>query len=216
MSQVSRRGQGTKRRATKTGWVPRAPTVKSEVKKILAQTVEKKFVDVSINKGDLDKNGYLNLISTIAQGTTQSTRIGDGIFPKSISFRLMASMITSGTSVQFRYCIIQWNENSTPSVANILQTSGTDMVHVSPFNFQYKKQRFQFLHDSGPVFCTYGTVDHSSGLVVIPLSQKAIHYTPASSTDSDTRFYFLACCFLDAPATDLGLRTIIRMTYTDA
>jgi len=200
--------------------------VQKQIKTVLAQSVERKFIETRLDISTPDLTGILQQLNTIPQGSTVSTRVGDSLVLKSLVWRARLQYIEgSGDGVgTYRFIIFQWLPNSLPTTAQILETVGTDAVFLNHFNHANRKQ-FKVLFDSncgyvvGPQLgagTTYKTATHLQAtypLSVInyfPLNN--LEYTAASSTDSTGRLYI--AMFADAGSL-VSWKFDIRTNYTD-
>jgi len=215
----TRRQRGVKR----SGRVP--PTVVNQVKRELARNLERKFTHITYDSDAPDVNGTVTPLSTVAQGTTKSTRIGDVIHAKSLSFRAFISVNQSSYPEQMaRFMLIKWYPNSTPSVANIIESPNAgNFTVLSHLNNDYKNS-FEVLFDSGPlllsrsdsgsgIYVPYALGAYSSGLEVIKLNN-TMRYTTASSTDCDNRLYLV--CVTASATQRVAFQLDFRFSYTDA
>lgn len=221
-----RRGTGTTRRVQK-GFSP--SSVRSEVKKALADVLERKHVNIYTDTSStMPVAGALAQLNTCAQGTTATTRVGNAINYKSLVARADVSPVNPthatiyGHSV--RFVIFRWLANSTPSVANVMAdvSSGTRLL-LSPFNHEYRSQ-FKILYDSGKInlqqawgaaapFEGWTTGAVSIPLIVKPLTGIKAVYDGSSSTNSTNRLYVLYAGDV-ANLADLHLYT--QLNFTDA
>lgn len=110
----------------------------------------RKLINVEFKHKDLDfntLNGGLNTVAnphfvdigTMAQGTTNSTRIGNMILAKSLKMSFTINHTSAGSAVQrVRYMLVNYplNEQTRPTIAELLNTA----LFESPRNIDYIKQ----------------------------------------------------------------------------
>ncbi len=111
---------------------------------------ELKFHDLDINDASVAANGTIaeDSVLTIAQGTTESERIGRKVIVKSISWRwnLLLSVATSSANVDETVRLILYQDKqtngATATVTGILETDD-----YQSFNNLSNKSRFRTLMD---------------------------------------------------------------------
>lgn len=230
-----RRQSGTTRRSSKAGWTPRQG-VKSEIKKMLASTLERKHIDTYVDSSTtypLMSAPTITQLNVISQGNSESTRIGNKINYKSFTGRfhvvVQSPVDNTDNVISTRVVILMWKPNSTPTAGQIFQSVSTaTKALLSPFNHEYKKQ-FMVLYDSGivDVYPIYGNngagtpAKQNTGmemhfnipLIVKPLTGLSADYNGSSTTDSSNRIYIVYGADI---AAKLDIEGWARVSYTDA
>jgi len=114
--------------------------------------VETKFADNTYSQLTTDYGGGINYLTTIAQGTGASDRVGDSIKIRRID--VTGVWTRNGTDACCRIIIIRDTENLavTPSVSDVLADTGSILAPHSPptwfnKNLNAEKNRFVFLYD---------------------------------------------------------------------
>lgn len=114
--------------------------------------VETKFADNTFTQLTTDYNGSVNYLSSVAQGTDASGRIGDSIKIRRID--ITGTFVRNGTDAVVRVIVFRDTENqaATPSVADVLANTGSVLAPHSPptwlnKNLNAEKNRFVFLYD---------------------------------------------------------------------
>jgi len=114
--------------------------------------VETKFVDNTYTQLTTDYGGGINYLTTIAQGTGASDRVGDSIKVRRID--VTGVYTRNGTDAVVRIIVLRDTENQavTPSVSDVLANTGSVLAPHSPPNWLNKnlnaeKNRFVFLYD---------------------------------------------------------------------
>jgi len=128
------------------------PTVKSVARSVkrMQSRVELKHKDTSTSS-DPTVAGTLTLLNDIAQGLTESTRVGDEIYATSIQFRVImtaGSSATVTTSANSTRIIVFWDQQANaaaPTVTDLLDTTAGSAI-IAPYNDDYQK-RFKVIYD---------------------------------------------------------------------
>jgi len=101
---------------------------RKEVKSIVVRNInsrsETKYWDQT-NSGSTDYAGQIGLVNDIPQGTTDSTRIGDELYMKSINLTYNVSVATADVTNVMRVILFQWFDDSTATDASILAGVGS-------------------------------------------------------------------------------------------
>lgn len=109
------------------------------VKHIANTAGEKKYFAVSSGGPQtVDDSGVITSISNIQQGDTDVSRDGDQAYIRSLEVHWEAN--AADVFNVLRFMVVQWYPATTPTVSDILLTTGTDGF-MSPYNHD---QRFQF------------------------------------------------------------------------
>lgn len=225
----SRRSTGTSRRVKK-GFTPKTGknvTLK-DVRVELAKRQEVKFLETQVSNSSITNAGVLDWLSNVTQGSTSSTRIGDFINYKSLSFRGVFGIVDStyNTWHNIRFVVIMWMENSLPTVSQIIENPTAGRATTSAFNHENKRaKRFRVLFDTGPQYVSSGQVSATAGgqttriegiipLQVIPLNNMPVQFDTGSANHNH-RLYFLS---ISDTASVSQFKSNIEVTlhYTDS
>lgn len=204
----------------KAGYKSSTSEIKKAIRQELAKEIEPKVHYTSGSALSLyDWNGSLIALNDMAQGVTYTTRIGDRVRMKGLAMRFSAVASTADTLCHLRVMLIHWKDNSTPTGADILETTGNGLVVISPKRWHNRKE-FNILFDSGalPVYsCTAANggapIAISSGLIVKAIPSLICDYD-AGATTSNNRLYL--AIFEDSNANNIQVSHYVKVTYTDA
>lgn len=204
-----------------TGYRPRYGEIQRAVRQELMKEIEPKVHYTSGNNLLLATwNGYVVDLNDMSQGTTYTTRIGDRVRMKGVSFRFLAQGANATTLCAIRVMLIHWKDNSTPTGADILETTGSHLALLSPKRWHNRKE-FNVLFDSGrltlwyPNIATGGTpIVVDSGLILKSVKNLVCDYD-AGATTCNNRLYLLF--FEDsASSANVQFSYYAKATYTDA
>lgn len=123
---------------------------KAYVKRIIARQIEDKYLDTNETPTNLIEGvGFIERITSISQGTTDVTRIGDSVMLKNIT--IWFQVTGPDTSNMVRVIVFQWHSNTNfvaPTIGDVLQyfAIGDNREIMSPYVFDYKDQ-FRVLYD---------------------------------------------------------------------
>lgn len=191
--------------------------VKRFVNKKIKKEIETKFLDY-YNTGTFDWLGsaYFALTS-IPQGTTDSTRIGDKISLRGLYLRYNLSC-ADATNI-CRVIVFQYFGNTTlhsPAVNEFLQSAyiGTGYAPFSPYTFDYRNQ-FGILYDRTHHL---NLTDHNTvGVqkkIRIKYAKHDITFTAATTAGSNQ--IFIVFISDSGVATHPGYRFLSRLYYDDS
>lgn len=134
-------------------------TQKNEVKRMLSNKLEHKFVDSLMPYTQMDRIGNFTRISyngvggaEIIRGTGENQRVGDRIKPVELELRFSsyysASLVTADSTHTVRVIVFRWNEDiagGVPTSGSVLQytSSGVGAYEqiTSPYNHASKQQK---------------------------------------------------------------------------
>lgn len=198
-----------------------AKSVKKYVNKKIHQDDETKFFDRTTVAGvglydTFSSSGNQYELSNPAQGTTDSTRVGDKLRLRGL--RLRFTLVPGDTTQTCRIIVYQYKGNSslhTPAISEVLQSAyiGVDSP-LAPFTHDYRNQ-FIILMDKT---ITLDSVSHpvKSYKKKVPLkyAKKQIAFT-AGSTDGSNKVYMIAISDSTA-APHPQINFICRLFYDDA
>jgi hypothetical protein len=118
----------------------------NEIRKLI--NVEEKIIQVSKGATACGTSGALESISTVAQGTNFTERIGNSIKLQHISVRGRIFLNNSATRTVVRILLIRDLDGygTTPNVGDIMESTGSAPDVLSPYDFLNRK-RFSYLYD---------------------------------------------------------------------
>lgn len=162
----------------------------------------------------------------VAQGDVVSTRNGNVISPKSISFNYAWTVAAPTASVdeEFNRCrliIFQWhddNEDNAPTILDLLEIPNDEYGVLSPYNVKTDLNRFTILHDEITVVNQFYNNNRSSSdvkKIYVDKKLRKIKYNGSSSINGTNQIYILALS--DSTAGSMPeLRYATHLRYTDA
>lgn len=228
-----------KRRAKKTNMVSRLARVgyKSVTKGGMAYkafrlakrvadavNIEYKLYDAAINTAPT-WSGTVGILNGIAQGTSDSQRIGDSLKCQRLSGRLIwdpANFFQAGVNIQSCAVrlIIYWDEqNNVTSAADVLQQTGNVYTVISPKNYD-TRFRSRVLYDK-TVFFSQNLASGASYAMNYPHDDIDIElnahtqYDAASTTINTGALKYLLISDNVASTYIPSCRAYLRLTYTD-
>lgn len=95
------------------------------------QTTELNRHVVADSYATLSYSGVITDLSAIAQGTAETNRVGSKLQPQYMDIRGYINGETSSGLV--RYVVFRWDDDSTPTAANILKYTGDHKATSSPY-----------------------------------------------------------------------------------
>jgi len=206
----------------KKGYVPRAPSASSIVRQEMAKVLERKYQEVYHKTAVVPTNGALQLLTGMAQGATVAQRIGNSVTLKSITFRgyFGATALGTAAGVVYRFVIVQWIPNSTPTIGQIIEANPGNDFCMEHFNHENKGKQFKVLYDSGAFWLTTPTATNLINtnmwqglpLTVIPFGSGLKQNYTTGSNDSDNRIYLVYGATI---ANTVDQNVQIRVAYTD-
>lgn len=123
---------------------------------------EKKYYDLTFDDGgimgigSLTTDGQMWSLSTVSQGTADNRRIGDKITMNSIEIRMVLYADKTVKPVEpsqfYRFIVFKWYDDTTPTVGDIIENTGSNFVIVTPLQHDKKVKRKVFLDTVIPVF----------------------------------------------------------------
>lgn len=203
-------GVGMKR--TKLFKVP--VSVKRFVKKQINVTKEHKYFDTSFNLQTIPIAGNVDQLSTVPQGNTDTTRVGDKILPTSLEMNFQFVAVPADVTNYIRHIVFRWKPNTvsvTPAVASILAYAGTAQSPASPYYHDGRNQ-FEILYDKMYTFDAYNITKVIKETV--PLARKTVNFV-AGGNNGMGHLYQITLSDSGAVAhpTVIGY---VRLNYTDA
>lgn len=189
--------------------------VKSTVNKTLNQRVEKKFHDSNNSASTPSYSGAITTINDVAAGTSDVQRVGDELRMRSLKLRYA---ITPGDATNMvRAIVFQWFDDTTPTLASILEITGDVLAPLSPYkhDLQYSKPKmFHVLHDK---LYTVDTTTHTQvlgGCDIRRFANRRVHFTEGSSTPDNNRL-MLAFISDSAAVNHPSVSYYARLSYDD-
>lgn len=182
--------------------------------------IEYKYIDNNANSITSSSSGAINALSGIAQGTDVSNRVGDSIRGQSLDFNL--TVTRNGTDGNFRCIVFRDTENqgATPSVSDVLQTVGTAVNTVTPYNWFNKnlnsgKNRIVVLYDE--VMSLEASDTNMTVKLHFPASEmKHIRYRGTTNGSASFAEGALFALFITDQSASQPLYTwYSRLTFTD-
>jgi hypothetical protein len=127
--------------------------------KVQNRTPELKHLDTNSGGyiGGITTAGSITSISDIGQGAAGNQRVGDSVCIKGIDLRVAAYHQAGSVQGGLRFILFAYNEDTSPSVALILQGTGSAAALVSPYYSDHVQNSglniladFVFAGDSSP------------------------------------------------------------------
>jgi len=177
----------------------------------IARNEEPKHFDV-LNSGTagIAGSGVLYL-SSMAQGSTDITRIGDQINLKSLQFRF-DSIYADNTNFM-RLIIFQWVGDAVTDVPTINAVLESTPYYLSPYNWD-QRRKFRILHETWKLDAVTSPRTHlGKGSVGLPIkTQQFLN----ASTNIEAGGLFAVFCSDSAAAAHPAYDLYTRVHYTDA
>lgn len=180
-------------------------------KRVLSTNQEHKYFDYNFNNNGVDYDGTTFYISDIAQGDTDTTRVGDQLMPTSLLMNL--ALTVGDTTNLMRIVVVRWRTNvSTLAVGNIFTYLGVQWAPESPFHHDGRSQ-FEVLHDS-----LHALASAYRPVIILRkrlrLAKKAIKFSAGSTTASDK--ILLIAVSDSAAAAHPTIQGYTRLNFTDS
>lgn len=126
-------------------------TIGARIKKAIEKSKEQKYVDRKLSTAAaLTTAGLVQKLSVIAQGTTDTTRIGDAVTLTGIELKVDGSSAVAGSADNsiVRYVVFQWKADDTtaPVVGDILELSVSTAPYTASYNHD-KKSQYKIIDD---------------------------------------------------------------------
>jgi hypothetical protein len=134
--------------------VPRVPiaAIRQEVHKQLAKEFELKFVTQSSGV-TVDYSGTAYLITNIAQADTDTSREGDQIRARRV--RVHGICVVGDSYNVMRVALVRWRPATTPTLAELFETTGSNIAPMSTMPQHDKRPSAIILKDKFLVLDTY-------------------------------------------------------------
>lgn len=180
----------------------------NDVRRIVAKSKESKYVIAQFAGSPAYDSPAFSLLNTVAQGTTDTDRVGDEITMTGMTLHGSISAVSSSTPVQVRVLVLQWKHNTIPTLNDIFETGGTPTGSTVEEVYNHDNNpRLQVLYDRR---FQIGQTNGTDGLKRIELFnfdmnffkrkfvKKKVQYISNSSVASLNRLYVV--CFSAANA----------------
>lgn len=186
--------------------------VKQMIKSENAKARELKFYNVNSSYSALlSYSGVIEDISAMARGDSDSNRDGDRCLP--ISLDLSYVVYGETYSSVYRCIIFRWLENSTPTVGDILLSSGSGYSVTSGYQHD-QRGLFNILYDKTHTVSNNGGSELVHVKKHLKMAKKQIDYT-AGTTSGSNKIYMLGLTDRSL-ATSATVAYTTRLNYTDA
>jgi len=193
------------------------PAQRSQVNRMIKQTMESKYKDSLSTSSNLNATGIFEDTTDISQGDTATTRDGDEILLQSleVNFYAFTDPISNDRVNACRVIVFFWNSNNTPIVTDLLEDATGSLPHLSPMNNGNKKRililydrRFLVQSQTGP----QGVIPQRF-VISIPRKLQKVTYVTGSN-NAVRRLYIFFCSDSSAtPSPDI--QYYVRLRYKD-
>lgn len=185
--------------------------VKQMIKSENAKARELKFYNVdSSYSALLSYSGVVEDISAMARGDSDSNRDGDRCLP--ISLDLSYVIYGETYSSVYRMIVFRWLENTTPTVADILLSSGSGYSVTSGYQHD-QRGLFNILYDKTHTVSNNGGSELVHVKRHLKMAKKQIDYSAGGTTGSN-KIYVLGITDRSL-ATSATVAYISRLNFTD-
>lgn len=182
------------------------------VRRELSQNEEPKHFDVlSSGTAGIAGSGVLYL-SSMAQGITDITRVGDRIVLKSLEARF--DLVVADATNFIRLILFQWVGDAVSDVPTIAAVLESTPYYLSPFNWD-QRGKYRVLHDESVALMGVGPVTYISKKIKVGCPVKHQQFLNAS-TNIESGGLFALVMSDSAAAAHPGYDLYTRVSYTDA
>ncbi len=195
----------------------RGGAVARAVKKEFDKRVEWKHHIVNLPNALCSQAGITTDLSAVPQNQTDTGRIGDALRATSISMKWGVEANPAGaTAVPVRIIVFTWIPNTTPTMADILLTTG-GLETLAPYNTD-NAELYKIHYDRAvAVGANAGSSNHFTNQmnvkIVIPVHLRNIKYVAAGTTGSNKLWHLrLSSVSANQPNMD----AVIRLNYSDS
>lgn len=206
--------RGGRRRAKRGG--KKLATVNT-VKRLISKRQEHKYQLGTLDATAMPATGTVSKLETIAQGSTDSDRVGDEMHITRISIR--GSVIVNNTAVynRARFICFQWKPDDTslsPTVSMILNNTANTTQLVEGITNHDRSQQFNVLFDRTFTVNYNGRAIQEFRKVISPkLYKKDLKFTSGANTGSN-QLYVL---YVGDQVTNTPLLNLqMQVQYTDS
>lgn len=206
----------SKRRIAKSATYVKKKDINKVIERKVKRMAEKKFHDTAVLT-TVDTAGVINSVSDVAQGSTDSNRVGDKYRPLNVEIRGRVTAESSAALVGsvLRVIVFKWKAQSDIDVllpAKILQQVSVTTAPFEPYNHD-NRAKFQVLCDrTFEVFWDGGADKTQIFKMKCPIKGQTLFYA-ASTTASMNGIYVMV-----VSDTTVGPPTIeykARLSYID-
>lgn len=160
--------------------------VRKIVQKEINKKAEHKFHITSV-QSTVDDVGYFYDLSDIAQGTTDSTRVGDSISPVSLQIKYDLGAVDAQNRV--RVMLVRWLDTS-PITINDILLAGSSTYRVYSSYTKDNRQKFNVLYDKTHMLQRDTSEEYQYKSWSKKMAGK-IRYTAGTSLGADHIYLFL-------------------------
>lgn len=198
---------------------------KKDVKRLIGEEVELKYHSKVLYSGVVPSNGAgtNSSICDVAQGQTDTTRVGDALTLKSLEFRY--TVRCAGVTPDFfnfvRVIVFQWNQNTVPTAPDIMdQVITTDYEsfynHDNRSIYKIMYDRTHFLSGAGPAgVVNPQTSNFAHGVVkfMYRFPRKRVNFIAATTTPIHGLYMIALSDSTASPQPTLVMNS--KITYSD-
>lgn len=178
--------------------------------KAISRRAEKKYYLHSNGSSSISDTGYIWPLSDVPQGDTDQTRNGDSLYLRTV--RILGDVRAGDTTNACRVIVFQWLDDSTPTVASVLQTTSGVTAVFSPYLHDQRK-KFRIMYDKMFVVAANGNDAKVFDTKYLRPPIKKVAFTAATTTGSNKIFLLLIS---DSTAvTHPALTHYSKVTYDD-
>lgn len=176
-----------------------------------------KYVDTQLVPSNVSTTSQQFTISSITQGASQGSRVGDTVFLHRLELRLTVTTANADVFNRVRFIIFMWRQDSgylTPGSSSIVESATTFGIN-SPYNFDGRKH-YKILYDR--IFNLSGTSTNPTPNSQIVLSEswplrERTDFNPGVISGTNTMWCQL---FSDSAITPFPVMSFVaRLYYTD-
>lgn len=192
------------------------PVTRKEVKQIIKRVAETKYLNFHADLVSVPSTGYINRMSTIAQGQTDSTRIGDKLRYKSMELR--GEFIGADTTQLVRLILFVWkpdsNADAPAALSDVLHGTytGSNEVPMAPYTHDLRSN-FTILRDKTYALSTAGRPSVQFHWKLNNVRGKELKLI-AAGNEGKNHIYMMAVSDSDV-ASHPTLSVISQLSYTD-
>lgn len=187
----------------------------NEIRKLI--NIETKFLDVVQVSTNIGTTASVFSISSIAQGLTSTTRVGDSLRIQHIEVKGRINVNPLASNSLARVLIFRDLDGygTAPTGADVLELDAAVSAPLSPYKFR-NLQRFSVLYDE--LFEVQGTVQGTAG---IPFAFDSSHQGhilylgTAAAAASNGKGSLYVLCVSDEATNTASLAFYSRFTFTD-
>lgn len=187
----------------------------NEIRKLI--NIETKFLDTVQTSTAIGTTSAIFSISSIAQGTTSQTRVGDSLKIQHIELkgRVNVNPLAANSIVRLLVFRDLDGYGTVPTGADVLELDAAVSAPLSPYKYR-NLQRFSVLYDE--LIEVQGTVQGTAGVPVAYSSAHSGHILylgTASAAASNGKGSLYVLCVSDEATNTATLAFYSRITFTD-